>query len=155
MSGFKIKPPKKPRKPSAKFLARKAEQEAARRETPPAEGGVRIYLDDDRIPPEGWTLVKSITALMEMLRDLEPGRLERLSLDWHLGSAVTNGHDAVERILRLMLEEPERFANLERVNCHSSDREEAIKMARKLEAPLSEEWHGIPFYRIAIGQPHR
>ena len=81
MSGFKIKPPKKPRKPSAKFLARKAEQEAARRETPPTEGGVRIYLDDERVPPEGWTLVKSVTALMEMLRTLEPGRLERLSLE--------------------------------------------------------------------------
>ena len=153
MSGFKIKPPKKPRKPSAKFLARKAEQEAARRETPPTEGGVRIYLDDERVPPEGWTLVKSVTALMEMLRTLEPGRLECLSLDWYLGSGTTTGHDAVDRILHLMLEEPVRFAGLKRVNCHSSDRTEAIAMARKLEEPLSEEWEGIPFYRIGIGQP--
>ena len=153
MSGFKIKRPKKPRKPSAKFLARKAEQEEIRRETPPSEGGVRIYLDDERIPPEGWTLVKSVSALMEMLRTLEPGRLERLSLDWHLGSGITTGHDAVERILRLMLDEPERFANLKRVNCHSSDRDEAIRMARKLEAPLTDEWEGIPYYRVGIGQP--
>lgn len=153
MSGLKIKPPKKPRRPSAKFLARKAEQEAIRRETPPAEGGVRIYLDDERSPPEGWTLVKSVTALMTMLFELEPGRLERLSLDWHLGSGVTTGHDAVERILRLMLEEPERFANLKSVTCHSSDRSEAIMMARKLEDPLSDEWVGIPLYRVGIGQP--
>ena len=153
MSSFKIKPPKKPRKPSAKFLARKAEQEAIRRETPPTEGGVRIYLDDERIPPDGWTLVKSVTALMEMLRNLDPGRLERLSLDWHLGSGITTGQDAVERILRLMLEEPERFANLKRVNCHSSNWAKAIKMAHKLEEPLCDEWQGIPFYQIAIGQP--
>ena len=114
---------------------------------------MRIYLDDERIPPDGWTLVKSVTALMEMLRNLEPGRLERLSLDWHLGSGITTGQDAVERILRLMLEEPERFANLKRVNCHSSNWAKAIKMAHKLEEPLCDEWQGIPFYQIAIGQP--
>jgi len=152
---MKIKPPRKQRRLSDKFLERKAAAEEKARTIPPEKGSVRIYLDDERVPPEGWTLVKSVTALMEMLRTLEPGRLEHLSLDWHLGSGVTTGHDAVERILRLMLEEPERFANLKRVNCHSSDREEAIKMARKLEGPLSDEWHGIPFYHIAIGQPHR
>lgn len=155
MSGYKIKPPKKPRKPSAQFLARKAEIEDRKRMTVPHEGKVRIYLDDERIPPDGWTLVKSVTALIEMIRSLGPGRLERLSLDWYLGSGTTTGHQAVERILDLMRDEPGQFSNLQRVNLHSSDRSEAIAMARRMEEPLNEEWDGIPLYRTGIGQPDR
>lgn len=155
MSRYKIKPPKKPRKPSAKFLARKAAETEAKHKALPDEGEVRLYLDDERNPPEGWTLVRSPTALRNMIDTLEPGRLTGLSLDWHLGAGLPNGEQVVEDILELMRVRAGQFQNLDMVHLHSSDREKAANMARRIAIPVREKWDGIPHYGVDISQPFK
>ena len=150
----KIKPPKKfGRKPSAAVTAKRYEAEDRARRIPPRTGPVGIYLDDDRIPPQGWTLVNTVPALMEMIKSLEPGRLKSLSLDWDLGYGVQNGHDAVNEILDLMRSEPARFARMTSIYLHSDKREEALKMLHNLKTPLDDEWEGDFIYWVGLDKP--
>ena len=155
MSGFRPKRPKKPRKPSEKFLARKAAEAEAKQKEIPDNGPVRLFLDDERQAPEGWTLVRSPNALRVAINDIEPGRIEGLSLDWHLGSGVTNGEKVVEDLLILMKDRPDIFAGLSMVHLHSSDREKAVAMARQMATPTRESWDGIPYYGVDVGMPFR
>lgn len=155
MSGFRPKRPKKPRKPSDKFLARKAAEAEAKQKEIPETGPVRLFLDDERQAPEGWTLVRSPNALRVAINAIEPGRLDGLSLDWHLGSGVSNGEQVVEDLLILMKDRPEFFAELGMVHLHSSDREKAVAMARRIATPAREKWEGIPYYGVDVGMPFR
>jgi translation initiation factor 2 alpha subunit (eIF-2alpha) len=54
---------------------------------------MKLYLDDCRKAPEGWTLVK---AYDECIAALKAGRVEELSLDHDLGSGCSvSGYDVL------------------------------------------------------------
>jgi len=94
-------------------------------------GPIRIFLDDDRDPPKGWTLVKTTALFVEALDAADPARLEAIAFDWHLGKDVPNANGALDALIERMRARPERFAALERVHFHSSDPDEAAAMARR------------------------
>ena len=54
---------------------------------------MRVYLDDERKPPEGWQLVKWPDEAIALL---EQGVVEEISLDHDLGDATT-GHRTESR----------------------------------------------------------
>lgn len=56
---------------------------------------MKIYLDDERPAPEGWVLVKTVPAFIDLMRSAR-GRVEEVSLDHDLGEeGGGTGHDAV------------------------------------------------------------
>lgn len=53
----------------------------------------RVYLDDERTPPAGWTLVATAQATIELLKS---GEVTHLSLDHDLGEDdVGTGYDVL------------------------------------------------------------
>lgn len=143
------KQPKRFGKPSAAFLARQARQ-AQKDDTGqiPQSGGIRIYLDDERKAPAGWTLVKSPKAFYDLIDNADlREQITHMSLDWHLGAGITNGEEVVKR-LAVMLEDAAYFPKLEIITLHSSDRKKAIAMAKTLEAAIGRERETI----VAIGR---
>lgn len=127
----------------AKSLSRGGGMKSSRRpdcKVPPAEGPIRLYLDDERECPEGFVIARDFPAFRDYLDTIDLERLETVSLDWHLGgSNEFSGHDAA-RLLRERIEaQPERFGALRSIWLHSSITEEAIKMARPLERLLMRD----------------
>lgn len=53
---------------------------------------MKVFLDDLRIPPAGWILVKTASEAIELLRT---GNVESLSLDNDLGLDTPEGHTVV------------------------------------------------------------
>ena len=51
---------------------------------------MRVYLDDIRTPPNGWTLVKTVDELRSVMR---AHRVTHLSLDHDLGEGEPTGYD--------------------------------------------------------------
>ena len=129
MSGFKIKPPKKPRRKSPEFIAKQlARAEAQQKEIPAEATEVRIYLDDERECPEGWVLARNGTELFKALDALPAGMLTEISLDWYLGSGRDTGVEISERLRDMMLDDPGRFSGLRKIHFHSSDNEKRFEM---------------------------
>lgn len=62
---------------------------------------MRVYLDDRRTAPEGWTLVKTAE---EAIRLLESETVEAISLDHDLGTEKT-GYDVLVRIEKILFDE--------------------------------------------------
>lgn len=151
------KGPKRFGGPSEKFLMRKRGLDPNGRPATggvmPKEGPVRIFLDDERALPFGWTLARGPKEFFDLVDGLAPGRLVGLSLDWHLGAEVVNGEEIARTLVRRMKEKPETFSNLEIIRLHSSDRVKAIAMMRTVEEPLREDWPGLPFYSTDLGLP--
>lgn len=143
--------------PSQKFLSKKKGLDQQGRpvagEKPPKDGPVRIFLDDERALPKGWTLARGPGEFMKLLDEVAPGRIVAISLDWHLGTGVANGEDVARRLIGRMRDRPELFSNLEIIWLHSSDRQKAIAMMHTVETPLQEDWEGLPFYTTALGLP--
>lgn len=54
---------------------------------------VKVWLDDIRDPPHGWTWVKSIEEAQELLKI---GAVEDISLDNDLGTGFTEGRELVK-----------------------------------------------------------
>lgn len=47
---------------------------------------MRIWLDDERLPPDGWTWVRTVDAVVSLILAEEPfGGVEEISLDHDLG----------------------------------------------------------------------
>jgi hypothetical protein len=101
-------------------------------------GPIRIFLDDERKAPKGWTLVKTIDAFIAAVDAADPTRLEALSLDWHLGRDVPNGNVALDRLIERMRSDSDHFPVLERVHFHSADPDEAVAMARRFAGFIRE-----------------
>jgi hypothetical protein len=53
---------------------------------------MRIYLDDERTPPEGWHLVSTPREAIECL---QTGSVEEISLDHDLGDGPANGYQVI------------------------------------------------------------
>ncbi len=132
------KQPKRHGRPSAKFLASRPKQNDASGKIA-NNGDLRIYLDDDRECPRGWILAKSPKAFFDIIADEEVReRITHISLDWHLGTGITNGEEVAKR-LAAMLEDESIFAKLEFITLHSSDRKKAVAMARTLDAVIDRD----------------
>lgn len=84
---------------------------------------MKVYLDDERTPPEGWTLVRWPQDAIELLMT---GQVEELSLDHDLGDDERGtGYDVV-----LWIEEAvvtEGFVP-PRIKVHSANSSARIKM---------------------------
>lgn len=49
------------------------------------ETTVRVWLDDERVPPEGWLWVKTATHAISLISSIVPGQFEEMSFDHDLG----------------------------------------------------------------------
>lgn len=83
---------------------------------------MKVYLDDCRPCPEGWTLARTARECMDMLA---AGGVTHLSLDHDLGEALT-GYDVL-----LWIEERVAFAGFEppRISLHTDNAGARPKMA--------------------------
>lgn len=50
---------------------------------------MRLWLDDERPAPEGWTLVRTAEEAIELLKQ---GKVKRISLDHDLGIGFSTGY---------------------------------------------------------------
>lgn len=104
----------------------------------PRDNFVRIYLDDERPVPVGWTLAKNVGAFKELLAATDPAMLREISLDWHLGSGMASGEAAAEHLAEILRDRADEFKELRMIYCHSSDIAKAAGMARCVAAAIRE-----------------
>ena len=96
---------------------------------------LKVYLDDERTPPDGWVLVKTPKSAIALL---ETGMVSHLSLDHDLGDdeAIGTGYDVV-----LWMEE-QFFLNSylppENITVHSANVSARVKMAAGIKNLLGE-----------------
>ena len=92
---------------------------------------LKVYLDDERTAPEGWSSLKTPDAVIALL---ERGMVSHLSLDHDLGDdeGIGTGYDVV-----LWLEEQafngNKFENLETITVHSANVSARVKMEQGIE----------------------
>jgi hypothetical protein len=89
--------------------------------------GIRLWLDDCRPAPPGWTLAETPDQAISILRS---ARVTHVSLDFHLADG-RKGDEVAEWI-----KDAAYRGRLPRLAwaCHTADREAARRMARILEA---------------------
>ena len=117
----------------------------------PAAGGgrrkIKLWLDDERDPKDTWgdnhgfTVTKSYFEAMSLLRD-EHVEVVEMSLDWHLGGSygTPDGLVFIRDVIETMhlLDRDFVFANCKVANCHSSDRDRRVQMARVIQEAQTE-----------------
>ncbi len=135
------------KKPALKLVDSKAKS------SPYADDRVRIFLDDDRPCPPGWTLARNLGQFIRAVTECPPEKLGAISLDWDLGYGQPNGHDAVEFLIEHLTAAPESF-EFDGIFCHSGCREEAVKMAKALNAAL-EQHENLSWIAILLELPGR
>lgn len=140
--------------PSQAFLDKQGSQGRAAAEASasvlPRVGNVNLFLDDERLPREGWTLVRTpetFTALID--NPAIANRIRRLSLDWDLGTGRPNG-DAVASAIAARLADPGFLPNLEIIHFHSSVREKALGMMRTVWTALGARNEDV---MLDLGKP--
>jgi len=157
MSGFKIKRPKKPRKPSAKFMAAQAARKEAEAKSVPEEGDVKVYLDDERQQPEGWTLCRTPSQFWNVVKGPASERITHISLDWYLGhNVIADGVKIAETLADMFRNEENTLPSLEIINFHSSDHSKAGEMMRILKPAMEarEDKNEKMAFWLSHGQPH-
>lgn len=94
---------------------------------------MKLYLDDERHPPSGWALVKSVKNAIAFLTK---GKVTDLSLDHDLGVDYENGYDVL-----LWIEE-QVFTNpgfvLPNIKIHTANPSARIKMELALKRILKK-----------------
>lgn len=118
--------------------------------SPPREGPVSIFLDDERPCPEGYTLARSPGALRELVESVGEARVAHLALDWHLGVGVVNGQAVAEEIATRLRSDPCAYPGLKVVTLHSSDREKAIAMLRTIETAAEGRDPSLPEINVLV-----
>ena len=91
---------------------------------------MKLYLDDERIPPEGWVLVKTVPELIKLISSEET--IEQISLDHDLGDDQLTGYDFL-----CWLEEQvylNKLTYLPIINIHSANPTGRINMALALRS---------------------
>src|SRR3546814_8200469 len=73
------------RKPKPEKKLPVAVQKAREEADPYKDGRTRIFLDDERGCPAGWTLAENVAEFKQILEACPPADLAAVSLDWHLG----------------------------------------------------------------------
>lgn len=107
---------------------------ARRGHAPVCSETVKIYLDDNRLAPVGWTLVRTADEAIAKLRQ---GDVTEVSLDYDLGDPLFGtGLDVLDWLERAL---SERRLRLPRLSAHSG----SMLGRRRLEAAialLEERW---------------
>ena len=124
--------------PSADFQQRKSAALRDNSKLVPPEGPLKIFLDDTRSPPDGWTLVESAGALTSLLES-DGDRITHLSLDWHLGPGLDKGDAAAEYLADGFIRNPLSYPKLEWIYFHSTKRDAALAMFRTVRKALPED----------------
>lgn len=118
--------------------------------TPPTEGPVSIFLDDERPCPQGYVLARSPGELAEMIAGVGEDRVAHLALDWYLGVGVVNGEKVAEDIAGRLRSDPRAYPALTVVTLHSSDRSKAIAMLRTIEQAAEGRDPELPELRVML-----
>lgn len=118
--------------------------------TPPSEGPVSIFLDDERPCPQGYVLARSPGEFDELVSRVGEDRVAHLALDWYLGAGVVNGEKVAEKIASRLRSNPRAYPALTVVSLHSSDRTKAIAMLRTIEEAAEERDPELPELRVLV-----
>jgi len=107
----------------------------------PDEGPIRIFFDDEREMPEGFVIARTVPAFRELMNSIDLSRLHTVCFDWHLDydhktAPDESGHDAVAILVEMIEQDYERFSGLSSIWLHSTDTEQAVAMARRIEKTL-------------------
>src|SRR3546814_3724361 len=78
------------------------------------------------------TLFRNVAEFKQILEACPPADLAAVSLDWHLGTGITPGDKAAEYLAEHLDASPDAFDNLEFITLHSSRRDQARPMARRI-----------------------
>lgn len=78
---------------------------------------VKIFLDDNRIAPVGFTLIKSGEELLNSLKDNKLN-ISILSFDHDLGLNHISGYDTIKKIIN---EQPKSLIHIEKIQVHSNN----------------------------------
>ena len=78
---------------------------------------VKIFLDDNRIAPVGFTLIKSGEELLNSLKDNKLN-ISILSFDHDLGLNHISGYDTIKKLIN---EQPESLIHIEKIQVHSNN----------------------------------
>ena len=119
---------------------------------PYKDGRMRIFLDDERGCPPGWTLAENVAEFKQILEACPPVNLAAVSLDWHLGAGITNGEKAAEFLAAHIAAHADAFDNLDFITLHSSDRDKARLMARPIVEAL-EANDSTRMVSVTLGLP--
>lgn len=93
---------------------------------------MRVFLDDDRNHGEdGWTMVRTVPALMRLL-DGHGDEVTHLSFDNDLRQP-SEGWEGIRDLLDRLLDRPDWLPSLVSVNVHSLNEGAAERMVSKLE----------------------
>lgn len=93
---------------------------------------MRVFLDDDRNHGEdGWTMVRTVPALMRLLDD-HGDEVTHLSFDNDLRQPL-EGWEGVRDLLDRLLDRPDWLPSLVSVNVHSLNEGAAERMVSRLE----------------------
>lgn len=110
----------------------------------PDEGPIRIFFDDEREMPEGFVIARTVPAFKELIESIDLSRLHTICFDWHLNHdhqtvPGETGHDAVAILVEMIEQDYLRFSGLSSIWLHSTDLQQAIAMARRIEKTLMTE----------------
>lgn len=140
------------RKPKPEKKMPLAVQRAQEEANPYKDGRTRIFLDDERGCPPGWTLAENVAEFKTILEACPPANLAAVSLDWHLGTGITPGDKAAEYLADHLASQPNAFDNLEFITMHSTRRDKARPMARRIIEVL-EAHEALRMVSVTLGLP--
>jgi len=95
---------------------------------------MKLYLDDERHPPIGWTLTKNVKVTINLLAG---GNVTDLSLDHDLGVDYENGYDVLLWIEKQVFTNPE-FKLPDTIKIHTANPSARKKMELALKRILSK-----------------
>src|SRR3546814_8498248 len=98
------------------------------------------------------TLFRSVAEFKQILEACPPADLAAVSLDWHLGTGITPGDKTAEYLAEHLDASPDAFDNLEFITLHSSRRDKARPMARRIIQTL-EAHEALRMVSVTLGLP--
>jgi hypothetical protein len=117
----------------------------------PAEGPVRIFLDDERPAPEGWTLAKYANELFRIV-DRIPERVEAISFDQNLIPGDAKGREIADLLWEEVASGEIVLPNLKQVGFHTDDHSAADAMQADLRIRMAAQTT-FPQVEIVMGMP--
>ena len=95
---------------------------------------MKLYLDDERHPPSGWTLTKNVKTTINFIAK---GDVTDLSLDHDLGVDYENGYDVLLWIERQVFTNP-GFKLPDNIKIHTANPSARKKMELALNRILNK-----------------
>jgi len=98
---------------------------------------MKLWVDDEREAPEGWTRVRTANGAICMLNSLVPGGVEEISLDHDLGDRdhdpERTGYTVLQHIERKVVED-ENYLAPRKIHIHSANSGARPKMEAAVES---------------------